>query len=122
MAWTWACDPSEVCDIQFANSDIQIIYIHSSLCTYYIHTVIKSQTLTRWFLTLTMTNMWHPQPELSAPFAFPSWTISTLTAFYLIFPIIISSLNQLTSYKLNMLINILFLSQVIVNCRCQHYD
>ena len=82
--------------------------------------------LTRWVLTLTMTNMWHPQPELSAPFAFPSWTISTLTAFYLIFPIIISSLNQLTSYKLNMLINILFLSQVIVNCRChchcQHYD
>ena len=71
--------------------------------------------LTRWVLTLTMTNMWHPQPELSAPFAFPSWTISTLTAFYLIFPIIISSLSQLTSYKLNMLINILFLSQVIVN-------
>merc|ERR1712004_573962 len=80
----------------------------------------------RWVLTLTMTNMWHPQPELSAPFAFPSWTISTLTAFYLVFPLIISSLNQLTSYKLNMLINILFLSQVTVDCHChchcQHYD
>ena len=25
-------------DIQFANSDMHIIYIHTSLCTYYIHT------------------------------------------------------------------------------------
>ena len=67
----------------------------------------------RWVLTLTMTNMWYPQPEVSAPFAFPAWTITTLTAFYLAFPTLLSILSQFNSRQLNVLIIVLFLSQLL---------
>ena len=67
----------------------------------------------RWVLTLTMTNMWYPQPEQSAPFAFPAWTITSLTAFYLTFPALLSILSQLSSRQLSALILVLFLYQLL---------
>ena len=60
-----------------------------------------------------MTNMWYPQPEMSAPFAFPAWTITTLTAFYLTFPYLISILSQLSSRQLSALIVVLFFYQLL---------
>ena len=66
--------------------------------------IITTVTNSRWVLTLTMTNMWYPQPEQSAPFAFPAWTITTLTAFYLTFPTLLSILSQLSSRQLSALI------------------
>ena len=60
-----------------------------------------------------MTNMWYPQPEQSATFASPSWTITTLTAFYLTFPLLLSILSQLNSRQLSALIFILFFSQLL---------
>ena len=50
---------------------------------------------------------------MSAPFAFPAWTITTLTAFYLTFPPLLSILSHLSSRQLNALIIVLFFSQLL---------
>ena len=78
-----------------------------------ITTVTDVLAYSRWVLTLTMTNMWYPQPEMSAPFAFPAWTITTLTAFYLTFPFLLSILSQLSSRQLSALIIVLFFYQLL---------
>ena len=88
--------PGNVTALRYWISNTNVIYIHF-----------------RWVLTLTMTNMWYPRPEVSAPFAFPAWTITTLTAFYLAFPTLLSILSQFTSRQLNALIIVLFLSQLL---------
>ena len=67
----------------------------------------------RWLLTLTMTNMWYPHPNLNPAFAFPAWTITTLTAFYLLFPPILPILHQLSSNQLTGLILLLFFWQLL---------
>lgn len=70
-------------------------------------------TALRWLLTLTMTNMWYPDPNLNPTFAYPAWTITTLSAFYLAFPAILSSLQQFSSHQLKGLITILFFYQLL---------
>ena len=50
---------------------------------------------------------------MSAPFAFPAWTITTLTAFYLTFPYLLSILSQLSSRQLSALIVVLFFYQLL---------
>ena len=59
-----------------------------------------------------MTNMWHPQPELSVPFAFPSWTISTLTMMYLVFPVLLPLLRKLSDASLAKSLVILYYVQL----------
>ena len=44
-------------------------------------------------------------------FAFPAWTITTLSAFYLLFPFLLSTLNQLSSTKLSELVFLSYLWQ-----------
>ena len=39
--------------------------------------------------TISMTNMWGWY-ELENPYSTPAWTISTLAAFYIVFPFILS--------------------------------
>jgi len=70
-------------------------------------------TMLRWLLTLTMTNMWYPDPNLNPTFAFPAWTITTLSAFYITFPLLISILQPLSSQQLKGLIAILFFFQLL---------
>ena len=67
----------------------------------------------RWVLTLTMTNMWYPDPNLNRTFTVPAWTVTTLTAFYLVFPPILAILKQISSHQLTRLIVGLFFWQLL---------
>ena len=45
----------------------------------------------RTIKTITITNMWDSF-EMEDPYASPSWTVSTLAAFYIIFPYMLARL------------------------------
>ena len=63
-------------------------------------------------LTISGTNAWTFIPTIDIipfiPPCIPSWTISTLSAFYLLFPIILPLLQQISSQTLGLLLTLLF--------------
>jgi len=64
-------------------------------------------TVYRTMATITCTTMWYSW-ELVSPYASPSWTISTLAAFYLAFPLILPRLQCFSSSRLSFLLIFLF--------------
>ena len=65
-------------------------------------------------LTLTMTNCWiEIDGDKLHPFAGVSWTVTTLTFFYLVFPVILPGLQSLTNKQLGCLIVWMFHLQLL---------
>lgn len=58
----------------------------------------------RALLTITMTSIWVMESTL----AFPAWTITTITFFYLVFPFLLPLLQSLSSRGLRSLVLLLF--------------
>ena len=60
-------------------------------------------TLRRTILTITMTNAWFINSgtgTLWGPYDFSAWTVTTLTFFYVVFPVILPFLQSLTNGQL----------------------
>ena len=57
-------------------------------------------TWQRTVKTLTMTNTWH-WFEMVNPYAMPAWTVSTLAAFYMVFPFLLRRLLNIHAIKPN---------------------
>ena len=64
-------------------------------------------------LTLTMTNTWVQVTDTFHPFAYVSWTVTTLSFFYLMFPILLPGLQALSSRQLGSLTVWLFHLQLV---------
>ena len=67
----------------------------------------------RIILTLTMTNCWLDLDSNLHPFAVTSWTVTTLTFFYLVFPAILPGVQSLTNNQLGCLIVWMFHLQLL---------
>ena len=69
------------------------VYYISNIFAFYIWPGAGDNPVTwyRTIKTITITNMWHSF-ELENPYAAPSWTVSTLAAFYLVFPYMLARL------------------------------
>ena len=68
----------------------------------------------RWFFTLTITNSWFSFLTWhSEAFDGPSWTISTLTLMYFVFPWIITPLKKLSDASLAHTIVLLYYIQLL---------
>ena len=75
-----------------------------------------SKDLPRIVYTLTMTNSWtffNHGWEALFPFDEQAWTVTTLTSFYVIFPILLPQLQTLSTPRLSSLIIILFYLQCL---------
>ena len=71
----------------------------------------------RWFFTLTITNSWFTFfDQDAAAFNGPSWTVSTLTMMYLVFPLIIRPMRKLSDASLARGIVLLFYLQLLPFC------
>jgi peptidoglycan/LPS O-acetylase OafA/YrhL len=59
-------------------------------------------TSLRTSLTLSLTNSWfiHGSGLTWSPYNFPSWTVTTLTFFYLVFPLLLPAMQRLTTSQL----------------------
>ena len=94
---------------------------------YYLANILQIPLLYSWdelklnlvmmmkiLLTLTMTNCWiEIDGDKLHPFAGVSWTVTTLTFFYLVFPVILPGLQSLTSKQLGSLIVMMFHLQLL---------
>jgi len=83
--------------------DIALQVIYRVIPTYYISNIIgflslpgpgdNRVTWQRTIQTITATNTWHWY-EMINPYTMPAWTVSTLTAFYAVFPFLVSRLGH----------------------------
>ena len=72
------------------------------------------QTRWHWLVTITLTNsLFTPFKHSFHPFNGPSWTVSTLTSMYLVFPLIIRCLKKLSDASLKNGIIILYYLQLV---------
>ena len=70
-------------------------------------------TVIKLVLTMTMTNTWFQLTDTFHPFAYVSWTVTTLSFFYLMFPILLPGLQALSSKQLGTLMVWLFHLQLL---------
>ena len=62
--------------------------------------------------TVTVTSNWHWY-DMPMPLASPTWTMSTLLAFYLLFPLILPCLQSHSSVTLTSLVTLLYQVQCL---------
>ena len=68
----------------------------------------------RWFFILTITNSWFTIFDINAEaYNGPSWTVSTLTMMYFVFPFVIGPMRKLSDTNLSRGIVLLFYIQLI---------
>ena len=83
-----------------------LLYIWSGLSDLRINMI-------KLVLTLTMTNTWIQLTDTFHPFAYVSWTVTTLSFFYLVFPILLPGLQTLSTKQLGTLTVWLFHLQLL---------
>jgi len=77
----------------------------------------------KFITTLTISNSWFkPYTEPYIPFNGPSWTISTMTMMYLVFPVLLPLLRKLSDASLAKSLVILYYVQLAPVWYMFHYD